>query len=210
MKPCRTCGCTERYPSGNCIPCGKKASAKWRNSNPEKHYANFIKFAKNNPDKIKENGSRYYINNREKIYAKKKEWNAKNKEKLKIYRQKIIDKTKVRASIYRLNNKDKIKEQHKNWELKNKDKRNAITSKRRVIKLNAIPKWFGELDKFIIKEAHTLCKLREIATNIKWHTDHQVPLISKLVCGFHVGCNIQVISAKQNFIKGNRYWPDMP
>jgi hypothetical protein len=76
--------------------------------------------------------------------------------------------------------------------------------------LTATPRWFGEFDKFVFKEAKALASIRNKITGVKWHVDHIVPIQSKLVCGFHAGYNIQVITAKENILKGNRYWPYMP
>ena len=83
-------------------------------------------------------------------------------------------------------------------------------SKRRANQKSAIPLWFSELDDLITKEAFDLRKQRGNATGFKWHVDHIVPLQSKLVCGLHIGCNIQVIPAIGNHQKSNLFWPDMP
>ncbi len=105
-------------------------------------------------------------------------------------------------------------EKHKahvaSWQKMNPGKVIAKSAKHRTAKKNSIPSWFGKFDELIIDEAGFLCKLREKETGIKWHVDHIVPLQSRLVCGFHIGCNIQVIPASINCSKGNRHWPDMP
>lgn len=40
--------------------------------------------------------------------------------------------------------------------------------------------------------------------------DHTVPLSHPLVCGLHSHTNLVVISSRENNLKGNSYWPDMP
>jgi hypothetical protein len=40
--------------------------------------------------------------------------------------------------------------------------------------------------------------------------DHIVPKINPLVCGLHVPANLRVIHWRDNAVKGNTWWPDMP
>lgn len=95
----------------------------------------------------------------------------------------------------------------KNYVSKNKDKRTALSNKRRAAELQAIPKWVD------IKEIELIySKSAEMSksANIKYHVDHIVPLLSKLVCGLHSVENLRIIPAKENHSKRNYYWPDMP
>lgn len=44
----------------------------------------------------------------------------------------------------------------------------------------------------------------------KYVVDHTVPLSHPLVCGLHSHTNLVVISSRENSLKGNSYWPEMP
>lgn len=69
------------------------------------------------------------------------------------------------------------------------------------------PSW-ADLDK--INSIFLQCKELSDSTGIKYSVDHIVPLNSDLVCGLHVECNLQILSHKENSMKGNRFWPNMP
>lgn len=75
-------------------------------------------------------------------------------------------------------------------------------SKRRAILTNAQPKWFSELDYFVLQESALLVDLREKFTGIKWEIDHIIPLKHKFACGLHSAHNIQVIPMAFNRSKG--------
>ena len=84
---------------------------------------------------------------------------------------------------------------------------NARNSRHRAGKLQATPAW---ADCGLIDATYTMAAAMTRLTGVKYHVDHIVPLRSKLVCGLHVGCNLQLLPAKENTSKGNRHWPDMP
>jgi len=81
---------------------------------------------------------------------------------------------------------------------------NFRESIRRAAKIQRTPKWLTEQELELIAGFYAESKLREKETGIKFNVDHIVPLQGKTVCGLHVPWNLQVITAYDNLVKGNR------
>ena len=120
-------------------------------------------------------------------------WIENNQEKNRAYKYEWLKR-----------NKEAQKQRIKTWKLENKDKVLESTRKYQTGKRNALPSWYGELDKFVMQEAASLCSLREMFTGFKWHIDHAIPLSSKTACGLHVAQNLQVIPSSLNVRKINK------
>jgi hypothetical protein len=144
----------------------------------------------------KECNRKSYLLNKEKIINLLKEkYDSEKKSKYdKERRLKKGDQLRAYDKL-RSKNKERIA-----LALKNTALRRAGIKKR-------IPKWFGEFDSFVLKEAFHLAVLRNNATKIKWHVDHIEPLSGKVVSGLHVAQNIQVIPAAFNMYVKNRRKP---
>lgn len=71
----------------------------------------------------------------------------------------------------------------------------ARSKGRRAILLRAIPSW---ADHIKIKGIY------RIAMELRMHVDHIVPLVSKVVCGFHWERNLQLLNPVGNMRKGNK------
>ena len=124
--------------------------------------------------------------------AKKRAWAEKNKDKAAQY-----DKE------WQVKNKDKKSKNYLNWQQSNRGSVNTFNSKRRAAKLNRTPKW---ADQERIKAYYDVCAFfNEVNGYIKYHVDHEIPLQGKTVSGLHVHNNLQVILAKDNMEKGNKY-----
>jgi hypothetical protein len=133
---------------------------------------------------------------------KEKEHKVKND---KTYREKNRKRIQAVQAIWRENNKDKVAISSKRTKLKNIDNVNSLTAKRRACKLQRIPSWTTETDKWMLREIHALALLRTKLTGVKWHVDHIIPLQGELVSGLHTPFNMQVIPATKNIIKGNKF-----
>lgn len=62
-----------------------------------------------------------------------------------------------------------------------------------------------EIESWLIEEIYHLSILRTKITGYKWEVDHIIPLQGKYVCGLHIPSNLQVIPAKMNRQKSNKY-----
>jgi len=141
-------------------------------------------------------------------YKRLKEWRIKNSDKIKKIQKNFYAKHKKRlskqkAKYYSLN-KEKTKAAQWRWECLNKDKRNAINSRKRAKKKQALAPWVDHVKvKAIYKEAAELTQ----TTGISHHVDHVYPLTSDFLCGLHVETNLQILKYDENIRKKNKYWP---
>lgn len=199
-------------------------SRKRYSENPEIRRADSARYRSRNQDKIRKYNAVVYQSNPEFHKARIKQWKSNNPEKIRA--QSIIwrrsNPEKVRAMNqrhYAKADKSKIAENNRAWREANREKVRASVrkwnnenapdrkAKKKAEEYNATPLWAND---FFIKEAYRLARHRTQLFGFKWQVDHIVPIISKHVCGLHCEDNMQVIPAKHNAAKGNRWWPDMP
>lgn len=129
------------------------------------------------------------------------------------------ERAKLLAANYRGKNREKIRKWHRDSWMKNINRKSILRKvyytnnrhlfianniERKTRKIERMPLWFGELDRFVFSEAVSLCKLRERVTGEKWHVDHAIPLFGEGACGLHCALNFQVIPARMNLTKRNR------
>ena len=133
-------------------------------------------------------------------------WEAKNLAKRaeeKMEKRKANpEHTRMLAKARRANNPDKTKEDSRRNYLRNKHLYIAGAKRYKIAKMRNIPVWAdsGEINK-IYKIAADISK----ETGIPYHVDHIVPLQGKYVSGLHVSYNLQLIPAKDNLSKGNKW-----
>jgi hypothetical protein len=121
------------------------------------------------------------------------------------YNSKWRNENKVAISNHYENNKESISIKIREYQKLNKSKVNAANSKRRASLKSRVPSW---LTKEQFKEVEMFYKMANILTKetgIKHHVDHIIPLQGCLVSGLHIPSNLQVITAKDNLSKSNKF-----
>lgn len=81
----------------------------------------------------------------------------------------------------------------------------AHANKHRASKVKRTPAWLTPDDFWVMEEAYALAVLRTKLFGFSWHVDHIVPLHGVLVSGLHVPHNLQVIPARDNHSKSNKF-----
>lgn len=135
--------------------------------------------------------------NKETRIPKAKEWQINNPEK---YRQAMQASRKAA----KVKNPEKVMQYFRDYREKNRAKINAKLTKREADKKQRTPDWLTAIHMAQIAEFYEVSEALSIQTGIKHHVDHIVPLMGKIVSGFHVPWNLQVLTAKENQAKGNR------
>jgi hypothetical protein len=127
------------------------------------------------------------------------------KAQLKAYRQQpeIREYQKQYQKQYATTNL--YKTQKREYRKINAAKWTAKTRKYQISKINRTPAWLTEDDHWMIEQAYELANLRTKLFGFKWHVDHVIPLQGRLVSGLHVPHNMQIIPARDNCSKSNRF-----
>jgi hypothetical protein len=157
----------------------------------------------------KEYQKAYRTANKERISQLNKDYRAKHKDKLIAYKkawvafnpEKVIANNKKRY----LEKKEEIKLHVTQYKKNNPHKISASNAKRKAEKLLRTPKWLTEIDFERIETQYKLAKILTKLHNEPWHVDHVIPLQGKLVSGFHVPSNLQVIRGSENCSKQNTF-----
>ena len=177
-KPCKHGHFSERYTkSAQCLECLKIQSVVWREANPEKHVASM-----------------------------KKWWSAnKDLHNVRVKRWQNLNKNKIReaAKLWAKNNPDKMKAKALRHRKKYPDAYTARAVESVASRAKRVPKWLTSGEKWMMKEAYHLSKLRTKVFGFVWEVDHIIPLRGATVSGLHVPSNLQVIPKVQNRQKRN-------
>ena len=129
--------------------------------------------------------------------------NRKDTKDGKSYRCKECASTLTKQ--WQKDNKEAYNKKNRNWRRGNEKFRAYHCSrqnKRRADKLNATPKW---ADLKAIEGIYEMSRLLSKSWGEAYHVDHIVPLKGVTICGLHCEDNLQVITAKENLTKSNKF-----
>jgi hypothetical protein len=137
------------------------------------------------------------------------EWRKDNPAKVAVHNQtqyeKFPEELKTRSRAYYHANVEKCRASSQRYQKENPHIYAAINAKYKASKLNQTPDWLANDDFWLIEQIYELAALRTKLTGLAWQVDHIIPLQGKLVSGLHIPSNLQVIPAKLNRAKSNKY-----
>lgn len=96
-------------------------------------------------------------------------------------------------------------EYQKDYWIKNPDIRSKVRNDYRIAKISATIKSLNQEDHDEIREFYRIAQWLTDAFDEPFHVDHIVPLQGENVCGLHVPWNLQVLFARDNISKSNKF-----
>jgi hypothetical protein len=140
-------------------------------------------------------------------------WNKENKNRKSFASKEHYQENKdayikrATETAWHKNNKEKSRLAAKRRREADPGKHQSAVAQRRASRNKATPSW-ANLEQ--IGRIYTLCAKVSEKTGVVHHVDHAVPLRGKSVCGLHVENNLQIIPAKMNLEKSNKFssWED--
>lgn len=121
------------------------------------------------------------------------------------YRIKNLDKVRLKDKRYREANTEKLRLYGRQHYQLNKHSYAESEARRRASKKKATPSWLSKNQKEQIKYLYWLAQDLSKVAEEKYQVDHIVPLQNDYVCGLHVPWNLQILSERDNYAKGNKF-----
>jgi hypothetical protein len=178
-KPCKHGHFADRYIAGACVECVKLAGVDRYKNNRESQHASWRK---------------WYEANKDVHSARVKRWQAANK-----------DKVRADAKAWEKANPEKVTAKRLRYNQKHPDAYTARAVANVAKRAKRVPQWLTHEDRWMLRQAYDLAKLRTKMFGFEWEVDHIIPLRGEHVSGLHVPQNIQVVPKALNRAKRNQY-----
>jgi hypothetical protein len=158
-----------------------------------------------NKEKIKVMKHEYYLANKEEHYAKFRVYYLEHKEAFREYSKKWYDSNGLEYSrAYSRKNREAVRASNRRSKKKHRPRRNADSARAYASRKQRTPSYANpSAIERIYRVAHIMSSLGKTI----YHVDHIDPLRGKLVSGLHHEDNLQILTAKENLDKGNRFTP---
>jgi len=155
----------------------------------------------------------YYLKNKERILAKNAAWAKANAEHVRLKKAEYVQSlSEEKKEMYNSKARDRYHQnkehnsfRKKTYRSNNRHLINALSAKRRAAQLHRVPKWLTSFDKLKIKCVYSIASMLTRENKELWVVDHIIPLQGKRVSGLHVPSNLQVMRARENESKLNKF-----
>lgn len=155
----------------------------------------------------------YYLKNKERLLEINKAWANANVESVRAAKKlrfsklpkEVKDAENAKARLRYHQKKEWNANRKRVYRSATKHLTNASASKRRAALLQRIPIWQTEFDELKIKCIYSVAAMLSRENNESWTVDHIIPLQGKIVSGLHVPSNLQLMRARENEAKRNKY-----
>ena len=131
---------------------------------------------------------------------------AKNIDKYREYQSKWREENREKSNAYtrkwRSENPEKQYQASRNWMTAVPGRQYAYSRARKKHIKQATPSWANMK---YIRLFYEMAKMEEERLGVPVHVDHIIPLRGDNVCGLHVEDNLQLLTAKENFRKSNKF-----
>ena len=164
---------------------------KYYQANKEKIVLWGKQYYKANKEEKREYGKKYYQANKEKVALLHKQYYEANKEEIAAYKKQWAKDNHEERITY-----------HKQWREDNPEKIARLRIIRKIAIKQQCPDWADrEAIRAIYLEAQRLTRI----TGEPHEVDHIIPLQGKYVRGLHIENNLQILTARDNAIKHNKF-----
>lgn len=139
-------------------------------------------------------------------------WRARNPEKAKAWALANPERLKALLAAAPSNSPEAKRERQRSWREENRDKCRAKSKRYRdahpeVFRHHAMMRKARRLQATPPGTDLEAIKAIYISCPPGYHVDHEVPLVSPVVCGLHVPANLRYLDAVENLRKSNIWNP---